>query len=66
MNNDSYWYGFRQMRPPGEIVICGPFDSHDEAIRDREISKASDCQVGIPFTASSKEVALKRVTTFMP
>jgi len=66
MNEDYYWYGFRQMGPPGEIVICGPFKSYDEAKRDRENSKAPDCQVGIPFNAPSKDEAMKRVKAFMP
>lgn len=68
MDTVSYWYGFRQTSPApaGEIVICGPFRDYEEAKRDRENSKAWDCQVGIPFPASTKEEAMKLVKPFMP
>lgn len=68
MNKEFFWYGFRQTRPSpvGGIVICGPFKTYDEAKRDRENSKDWDCQVGIPFNASSKDEAMKQVKTFMP
>lgn len=68
MNTDYYWYGFRQTQPPpaGEIVICGPFKTLEDAKRDRENSKAWDCQVGVPFVAATKEEAVKRGKPFMP
>lgn len=63
-----YWYGFKQTRPSstGGIVICGPFNSYEEAKRDRESSKAWDCQLGVSFKASSKKEALKGVQSTMP
>ena len=68
MNTELYWYGFKQVRPSpvSEVVICGPFNSYEEAKRDRENSKAWDCQLGVPFKASSKEKALKGVQSTMP
>ncbi|MFZ2958930.1 MAG: hypothetical protein WA705_18735 [Candidatus Ozemobacteraceae bacterium] len=68
MNKELYWYGFRQTQPPpaGEIAISGPFESYDEAKVNRENSKAWDCQVGIPFSAPTKEDAMKRVKPYMP
>ena len=68
MNEELYWYGFKQVRPSsiGDIVICGPFNSYEEAKWDRENSKAWDCQLGVPFKASSEKEALKGVQSTMP
>jgi hypothetical protein len=57
----KYWFGFRQTypTPPGSVVVCGPYDSYEEAKIEREKAKAWDCSVSIPFTANSKEEAFK-------
>lgn len=67
MREIFYWFGFRQTypKPRGEVVLCGPFHSYDEAKRDRENSKEWDCEVGIPFSAATREDAWKQVKTYM-
>jgi len=46
-------------------VLCGPFHSYEEAKRDRKDSKEWDCEVGIPFSAATREDAWKQVKTYM-
>jgi hypothetical protein len=55
----KYWYKFRQTspRPPGQWIVCGPYDSCEAAAVAREKSKAWDCEVGNVFPAASKEEA---------
>jgi hypothetical protein len=63
MSDDhQYYFKFRQIipRPPGSWVVCGPYNTYDEAKRARETAKAWDAEVSIPFSASSKEEAEKR------
>lgn len=60
MNSDEnpYWYWYRQTTPapPGAWVICGPYSSKDAAMSARGFDK-QDGNVGVPFSASSKELA---------
>lgn len=62
MAEESYWFGFRQTvpKPPGKAVACGPYKTWSDAKREREKAKAPDCDVSVPFTASSKEEAEKK------
>ena len=58
-----YWYGFRQVSPgpPGKAVACGPFETREAAMRDRERSKIDlDCVVSVPFVADTKTEAEAR------
>lgn len=59
MEEKKYWFGFKQTlpKPPGHAIVCGPYNSRDEAMRERENSKAWDCEVSIPFIAASKQEA---------
>jgi len=62
----KYYFGFRQTSPapPGQWVICGPYETRDEAISARQNSRAWDCQITVPFVASSEEEAENRVHLF--
>ena len=63
MTQASKWYyWFRQTtpKPPGGWVLCGPFETYEVAKRDREISKAWDAELSVPFSASSQEEAEKK------
>jgi hypothetical protein len=55
----NYWFGFRQIspKPPGVAVPCGPYNSFDEAKKERERMKAWDSAVSTPFTADTHEEA---------
>ena len=67
MSQDSYWYGFRHRTSNGNLgewVLCGPFNSKDDAKADRKNSKAIDCYVGAPFSAASEEEARQKVHIF--
>ena len=62
MSEGRYWFGFRQTipSPPGKDIACGPYNSREEANREREKSKAWDCRVSIVFVADTKEEAEKK------
>ena len=57
----KYWYKFRQVvpQPPGQWVVCGPFETYEEAKKARTASKAYDSEVSVPFTAATTEDAEK-------
>ena len=59
MDDTKYYFGFRQIipRPPRKWVLCGPFDSLDQAKTERKKAKAPDCQVTTPFIASTEDEA---------
>lgn len=54
----KYYFGFRVINPTGSWVVYGPFQTNDEAKREREKAKAIDARVTTPFLAESKEDAL--------
>ncbi|RVD58848.1 hypothetical protein EN866_19590 [Mesorhizobium sp. M2D.F.Ca.ET.223.01.1.1] len=57
---DIKWYfKFRQIRPrpPGQWVLCGPYETLEKAKAERANSKAWDAEVSVPFGASSREEA---------
>lgn len=56
---EKYFFKFRQTspKPPGQWVVCGPFENYQTAKSERENSKAWDCEVSNVFTAASKEAA---------
>ena len=62
----KYWFGFRQTipRPPGKWVICGPYSSHEEAMKERERSKAWDAEVTLVFIADNEKEAQERIKFF--
>ncbi len=55
----KFYFGFKQTKPapPGVWVLCGPFDTYDEAMSDRQNSLAWDCELSIPFYATSRGIA---------
>jgi hypothetical protein len=55
----KYWFGFRQTspRPPGQAIACGPYETRDRAMAERQRAKAWDCEVSIPFLAETQEEA---------
>jgi len=59
MAGDKWWFGFRQTtpKPPGQAIACGPYESYEKAKDERERSKAWDCEVSVPYSASSQEEA---------
>lgn len=65
--NEQYWFGFRQTipKPPGSIVVCGPYKSLQEATLARHNAKAWDASVSEPFTAASKADAAARAEALM-
>lgn len=58
--NNPYWFGFRQLSPPGTAVPCGPYRSYEETKKERERMKAWDAAVSVPFTAATQEDARTR------
>ena len=67
MNNEKWWFGFRQTspKPPGQAIACGPYESYDKAKAERENSKAWDCEVSISYSASSKEEAEEKANQYL-
>ena len=67
MSNEKWWFGFRQTtpKPPGQSIANGPFDSYEQAKSERERSKALDCEVSIPFAATSKGEAEEKAKQFL-
>lgn len=67
MSNAKWWFGFRQTipKPPGQAIACGPYESYDKAKAERKRTKASDCEVSIPFTASSKDEAEEKAKKYL-
>ena len=59
MAGDKWWFGFRQTtpKPPGQAIARGPYESYEKAKDERERSKAWDCEVSVPYSASSQEEA---------
>jgi hypothetical protein len=55
----KYFFKFRQTstKPPGQWVVCGPFDSYETAMADHQLSRAWDCQLSPVFPAASKHEA---------
>ncbi|MBA4417770.1 MAG: hypothetical protein C0392_07655 [Syntrophus sp. (in: bacteria)] len=68
MPETIYWFGFRQTvpRPPAKAVPCGPYDSREKANRERESSKAWDCNVSTVFIAETREEAEKKAEELTP
>ena len=62
--NMKYYFGFRVTGPTGEWVVCGPYNTREQAKVERNNSKAADCYVTIPFVASSKQEAENKVHIF--
>jgi len=62
MSEGKYWFGFRQTipRPPAKAIPCGPYNSREEADRERQKSKAWDCNVSTVFIAETEEEAYKK------
>jgi len=67
MSEEKYWFGFRQTSPspPGQAIACGPFSSYEQARIERKRAKAWDCEVSIPFQASTKEQADKEAKKWL-
>lgn len=68
MSNEKYYFGFRQIipKPPGQAVAYGPYGTFEDAIKARDFEKHNyDCEVSIPFSASTKEEADKKAKHFM-
>jgi hypothetical protein len=62
MSQTAKWYHwFRQTTPKaaGGWVLCGAFETYEDARRDRENSKAWDAELSTPFSVSSREDAEK-------
>ena len=60
MEDKVEWYfGFRQTspKPPAQWIACGPYDSYEKAAKERHRAKAWDCEVSVPYSATSKEEA---------
>jgi hypothetical protein len=59
MGASNWWFAFRQSMPlpPRMGIAIGPFESHREAVEQRQRSKAWDCDVSEPFQAGSKQEA---------
>jgi hypothetical protein len=55
----NWYFKFRQTKPspPGQWIVCGPYDSYEKAKSEREKSKAYDGGVSNVFRACSKEEA---------
>ena len=66
MDSSKYYFGFRQTipRPPGQWVLCGPYNSSEEAKLEREKAKAPDCQVTVPFIANTLDEAELKMHVF--
>ena len=67
MPTENFWFGFRQTHPgpPSQAIACGPYASYDEAKRERESAKKWDCDVSIPFAASTKAEAEAKARRMM-
>ncbi len=64
MSEIKHWFGFK-LKSGGKVIVCGPYSSNDEVKLEREKSKAWDCEVSVPFIASTKEEAEERVKFFL-
>lgn len=55
----KYYFCFRQISggSAGRWVVVGPFDTSDQALAERQRSKAVDAEVSMYFVASSKAEA---------
>ena len=62
-----FWFGFKQTipSPPGNVILCGPYNTYDEAKKERENAKQWDCEVSAPFAAKSEDEALKKAQRLM-
>ena len=58
----KYWFGCRQIspEPPDEAIACGPYDTKEEALRERDRARKWNCRVTIVFTAETEEEAGKK------
>ena len=67
MRDEKWWFGFRQTspKPPGQAIACGPYESYEKAKAERESSKAWDCEVSIPYSASSKKEAEEKAKQYL-
>jgi len=67
MSDEKWWFGFRQTipKPPGQAIAYGPYESYDKAKTERKRSKARDCEVSIPFAASSKDEAEEKAKKYL-
>ncbi|MFH1372441.1 MAG: hypothetical protein ABII79_01410 [bacterium] len=67
MSDVKYWFGFRQTspKPPGQAIACGPYSTQEEARIEREKAKAWDCEVSIPYMASTQKEAKEKAKEFM-
>lgn len=65
MSDELYWLPY-QVRPGGTLIALGPFNTREDAMRERDRIKreATNDYYGIPFLASSKEEAAARVHLF--
>lgn len=57
----EYFFGFRVIRPVGQPVVCGPFETMEAAKQARNNAKAYDAQVTTPFIATSENEAMQRL-----
>jgi hypothetical protein len=64
LQEEGFYFGFRQTHPNGSWVLCGTYKNFEEAKNERERSKAIDAEVTIPFFALSKEDAKKELTKY--
>lgn len=54
----NYWFGSRVKG--GSAIAEGPYKTHEEVSRHREMAKAPDVEVSIWFVAKTKEEAQEK------
>lgn len=59
----DYWFGSRVKG--GCAIAEGPYKTHEEASRYRQMAKAPDIEVSLWFVASTKEEAQKKAEAAM-
>jgi hypothetical protein len=62
MSKAKYWFGCRQIspEPPGKAIACGPYDTKEEAIRERDRARAWNFRITVVFVADTEEEAGKK------
>lgn len=55
MSGTKYWFGCRQINPepPGKAITCGPYNSREEAIRERDRARAWNFRITVVFVADT-------------